>query len=185
MKILVLLMTLLPMSALAGIYFEPMLSYSIGSKTLLGAESSDDDSQDISSIGTGIKLGYQSPSLGFGADIDVATSTITDSDIKLAQTTTGAYLLYRFGGKYHVWGTYLISGSLVGAGDGDQALTADVSGYKLGGGMYFMSHLALNLELQSYTYSDLVYTTIADIENERDDLSERRLVVSVSFPFEL
>lgn len=179
----------------AGLFFEPMITYEQGDSKINYPEPMDDSSGKIRGFGTGARLGVHIfDSLFIG--VDGRYSWVKFEDSSFDQNTDAKSWNYGpvLGVQMptiiglRVWAGYILDGEVDPKKDnGYDAKYTDGKGYRVGAGVNVGS-VSLNLEYQHIRYDDtqvesndyLIPTgTYGDAE-----LENKAYVLSVSFPME-
>ena len=176
-----------------GFYIEPGVTYDFNSKSSLNLPSPlSNTSGSIEGIGASVKAGFHVSEIIFGGlDLRYAQPKFKDSSNNLETESTSTnygVLLGAQTGMYGIraWGEYVFGGTLDPKSDnGIDYKFDEATGWRLGGGIR-IAMISLNLEYQELKY-DKTHAVAAGIpiNSDSSELSNKGLIASVSFPFDL
>lgn len=176
-----------------GLFLEPGITYEFNSKSSLNLPSPfSNTSGSIEGAGASLKAGFHASRIIFGGvDVRYAQPKFKDSSNNLETESTSlnyGVLLGAQTGLYGIraWGEYVFGGSLDPKLDNNiDYKFEEAMGWRLGAGIR-LAMVSLNLEYQDLKY-DKTQAVLGGIpvNSDSSELSNKALVASVSFPFDL
>jgi len=176
-----------------GFYIEPGVTYEFNSKSTINFPSPlSNSSGSIEGLGASLKGGFHVSDIIFGgADFRYSQPKFKDSSNNLeteSKSMNYGVLLGAQTGLYGIraWGEYVFGGSLDPKEDnGIDYKFEEAMGYRLGAGIR-VKMLSINLEYQDLKY-DKTHAVAGGIpvSSDNSELTNKALVGSVSFPFDM
>ncbi len=176
-----------------GFFVEPGLTYEFNSDSSLNLPSPlSNTSGSVEGVGASVKAGFHASQIIFGGlDLRYSQPKFKDSSNNLetdAKSLNYGVLLGAQTGFYGIraWGEYVFGGSLDPELDNNiDYKFEEAMGWRLGAGIR-LGMVSLNLEYQDLKYDK----TKADVfgvpvNSDSSELTNKALVASVSFPFDL
>lgn len=176
-----------------GFYVEPGVTYEFNSDSSLNLPSPlSNTSGSVEGLGASLKAGFHVSRIIFGGlDVRYSQPKFKDSSNNLETDSTSTnygVLLGAQTGLYGIraWGEYVFGGALDPKEDnGIDYKFEEANGWRLGAGIR-VSMVSLNLEYQELKY-DKTQASLAGVpvSSDSSELSNKALIGSVSFPFDL